>query len=484
MRRRAGEGRRGQARCGIMPATSMLSLATSQRGRWVVVLMASLVTSLVVGQARAQDPDRPGDRDQDTEVAGPLAPVPELPSELTPPPRLEVLYAQRLGQAGRHAEEAEQLEALWRELGDPRLLYHAAMARSRAGQHMLALQQLTRMVEQLGPMSDVLRAFLDAKIAGEQAQLVSVRVLLREQIGGASQAVTPGPDARVTVEAAGVPAMPIAATTLLRLDPGAWTVRALVPGFLPIASPQRAEAGPGEAVWVVLLAREPAPQVAAPRPRSAAPPRFVKDRKLVIGVTAAMGVAFYTGVGFAVGGANIESRATKKDKAALMDAGVAEGATPDAAQLAAVEAAYPTATLHRELRRAATFQTAGAAVMMTGLGAVFGILPSLFQSKRRAAYIELGVGGVALVGGAVWMHDYLRRDQARLGPSDPEHRVHESGIGHRLGASMLTGLGIGMTLGSGLLLLTDHLSRRKPLSARIAPYGGQGQAGLLVRGVF
>lgn len=470
-----------------MPAISTMSLTSSQRrGPWLAVLAASLVTSLVVGQARAQDPDRPGDRDQDTEALGPLAPVSELPPELTPPPRVEVMHAQRLEQAGRHAEAAELLLALGRELGDPRLLYHAAMARSRAGQHTLALQQLTRLIEQFGPMSELLRAFVDAKIAGEQAQLVSVRVELQELVGGASQAVTPGPGARITVEAAGVPAMPVASATALRLDPGPWTVRALVPGYLPLVSSQRAEAGAGEAVWDVVLARKPElPVVVMPQPRSAPPPRFEKDRKLILGVTAAMGVAFYAGVGVTLAGTNIESRAGKRDTAALTDAGVAEGATPDAVQLAAVEAVYPTAQLHRDLRRGGALQTAGAAVMMSGLGAVLGILPSLFQSKRRAAYIELGVGGVALVGGAVWMHDYLRRNQARLGTSDPEHRVHESGlVGHRLGASMLTGLGIGMTLGSGLLLLTDHLSRRKPRSARVAPYGGQGQAGLLVRGVF
>lgn len=389
-----------------MPATLTLSLASSQRrGPWVAVLVASLVA----GQARAQDPDHPGDRERDTEALGPLAPVSELPLELTPPPRLEVLYAQRLGQAGRHAEEAEQLEALERELGDPRLLYHAAMARSRAGQHALALQQLTRLIERWGPMSGPLRAFLDAKIAAEQAQLVSVPV-----------------------------------------EP-----------------------------------REPAPQVVEVVTPRAARPRFDKDKKLIIGVAATMGVAFYAGVGVTVAGTKVESRAGEKDSAALTDAGVEEGGTPDAAQLAAVEAAYPTAQLHRDLRRGGTLQTVGAAVMMGGLGMVLGILPSLLRSKRRAAYIELGVGGAALVGGAVWMHDYLRRLDAKLGPTDPEQRAHESGlVGHRLGASMLTGLGIGMTLGSGLLLLTDHLKRRKPLGARVAPYGGQGQAGLVVRGEF
>jgi hypothetical protein len=46
--------------------------------------------------------------------------------------------------------------------------------------------------------------------------------------------------------------------------------------------------------------------------------------------------------------------------------------------------------------------------MITGLGAVLGLLPSLVRAKRRSACIAIGFGGAALVGGAVWMQDFMR----------------------------------------------------------------------------
>ena len=64
--------------------------------------------------------------------------------------------------------------------------------------------------------------------------------------------------------------------------------------------------------------------------------------------------------------------------------------------------------------------------MITGLGAVLGLLPSLVRAKRRSACIAIGFGGAALVGGAVWMQDFMRRRDLLLGPTDPEHRATAS----------------------------------------------------------
>lgn len=524
--------------------------------RLAPILAASLALSLMPERAAAQEALNPVSPGSDDEDRGPLAPVAEDPAELTPPARLEVIQARRLTHNGQHAEAAALLLALWRELGDPRLLYHAAIARSRAGQHTLALQLLRRYLEVAGPMSAELRAHLDAKIAGETAQLLSVRLLVYEVVAGSQQPVAVGPDARISVEAPDHD--PLAATTAtpLQVDPGVWMVRVDVPGYLPVAVEQRLEPGPGERSWSVRVERRtvalelrlgppralrraklrltasdraglpaielpvagprtivqlttgawqlavssprgaaqltlvvgptPPPVDLVLRPRSAAAdPRLSKHPKLVIGVASAMGVTFYAGLGLAIGGSNLESKANKADAAAFTAAGVEEGGTPDAAALAAIEAEYPTASFHRALRRASDLQTAGAATMMTGLGAVLGILPSLVQSKRRSAYVVIGVGAASLVGGAVWMHDFLRRRDAVFGQTDPEHRATRDPLtGHRLGASMLTGLGIGLAIGGGLTLLTDHLSRRKAGTARFVPLAAPGQAGLLVQGAF
>jgi hypothetical protein len=222
------------------------------------------------------------------------------------------------------------------------------------------------------------------------------------------------------------------------------------------------------------------------QPRSSAQDsRFQKSPKLAIGVGALVGVTFYAGIGVLVGGANVESKAREKDKKLFAEAGVDDGETPDADALAAVEAEFPTAKLHHDLRRASRFGVAGSTVMMAGLGSVLGMLPSLVESRRRAGYIVLAAGAVATAGGAVWTHFYLRRSDERLAPTDPAQRVNTSGfIGQRMGASMILGLGVGLTLGSSLLLLTDHLRRRKTGSTSAAPYAGPGQAGLMIRGRF
>lgn len=515
----------------------------------------ALAGILATGRAHAQEPPQPLPADPDRASGEVLAPVGEYPPELAPPARIEVIQARRLSQSGQPAAAAELLTTLWRELGDPRLLYHAALARGRAGQHTLALRDLRRYLELAGPLSAELRAHIDGKLAEQAAQLVSVRISAHELVGATPQPVQLGPGARISAETPGQPALAISGTSALQLDPGGWLIRVELPGYAPVAVQQRLEPGPGERVWELQLTRRlvalelrlgppralrratlrltasdrpglppiEAPvagprttvrlttgawqlAVRAPRhaaelalavgpdpppvdlvlhPRPAADARFRKYPKLVIGVAAGMGVSFYTGVGLAVAGANVESKAGKADDAAFMAAGVAEGASPDAAALAAIEADYPTAKFHRSLRRAADLQTAGATIMMTGLGAVLGLLPSLLQSRRRSAYVALGFGGAALIGGAVWMDDYLRRRDALLGPTDPARRASASGLtGHRLGASMLTGLGIGLTLGTSLTLLTDHLRRRKSATARLVPVAAPSHAGLLIHGAF
>lgn len=546
--------------------------------RRLVLLLGVTATLAAAAPAYAQDPahrDRDGrhtaygGRDPDVPadpLGGPLAAAPEYPLELAAPPRLELVQAKRLADAGRHVEAARVFEALFNETGDPRFLYHAGAARIRAGQRTVGLRHWTNFIslsQTRGSLPAHVRTFLDARIAEASAQLVRVRLSVQELVGQSRLAVTIPGGARLTLEPGdgplepGVP--PIVVTDLaapLLLDPGGWRVRLELPGFVPLVTRQVTAAGPVDQTWELLLTRETvalelrlSPERAARRahlqftptdssarpavgqpadgPRTvvrlttgpwqlvATSPRWravktivvgddprpvdvalarrkdedvklVKDRKLVIGVSASMGVLFYGGLGLTLGGGNVETKARERSDDLLAMAGVDVEAdeVPDAAALAALEDAYPTAAYHRDLRRGASIATAGTAVMTAGLGAVIGILPSLTEAPRRRAYVPLAVGGAALVGGAVWMHRYLRLRAERLAPTAPEQRLESSGlVGHRIGSAMILGMGVGLTTGAALLLLTDHLRRRKR-SLAAAPWAAPGHAGLVLHGAF
>jgi hypothetical protein len=452
----------------MVPVTTMFAGPYLRRGP-----LAAFSAALVVTPVHAQDPD--------IGRSPPIAVDPEYPPELAPPARVEFMQARRLADGGRHAEAAALLEGLARETGDTRLLYHAAIARARSGRPSLALQHLGR-VRTRPELGDAARADIDAKIADAAAQQVDVRLDLRGPQGGA---VDLAPGTRILLDADGVPQIFIDRATTLRLDPGPWTIHIEVPGYLPISRLQRADPGPGERVWhIVLVRKDPPPQVVQVEPPPPPPPpRLSKDPKLTIGVGAFMGVSFYSGIGLSLVGANRETKAEERNTELLLAAGGEKDVPPDDATLAALEADYPTAELHRDIRRAASLQTAGPVVMTAGLGMILGLLPSLFESKRRAAHIELGVGAATLVGGSVWMAYYIRRLDARLAPTAPANRVDSSGLGgHRVGASMILGMGIGLTIGTSLLLLTDHLRhrRRARTTLRLVP----GLTGLGVRGEF
>lgn len=257
--------------------------------------------------------------------------------------------------------------------------------------------------------------------------------------------------------------------TTVQLTTGTWQLLATSPRH--------------QATSTLVVGPDPRPVDIVLLPRAAADqPRFIKEKKLVIGVASLMGVSFYTGIALSLVGANREGKVREKNAELLTAAGVPQGAEPDPAALAELEAAYPTASAHRDLRRAVNLQFAGTTVMTGGLGMIVGILPSLFEARRRAAYIELGIGAAATLGGSLWTYDYVRRRDQRLGTTDPEHRVDSSGLaGHRIGASMITGMGIGMTVGSALLLLTDHLRRRK---RNAVLHAAPTLTGVLVRGQF
>lgn len=231
----------------------------------------------------------------------------------------------------------------------------------------------------------------------------------------------------------------------------------------------------------LVVGPDPPPVDIVLQPRPVAT-RLTKPRKFIIGIGAGMGVAFYGGIGLLLGGVNVETKAKEKNAALFEEAG-GDVDMPDAASLAAVDAAYPTADFHRKLRRSSNFQAAGTTVAMAGAGMIFGLLPAILEAKPRAAYMTLGFGGAAALGGSVWMADFVRRQHDRLDPTDPAHRVADSGLtGHRLGASMILGVGIGLTLTSTIVLLGERARRSRSVAA--TPLAAPGLAGLLVGGAF
>jgi hypothetical protein len=524
-----------------MPAAMMPRATFYRRCR----PFAAYAAFLAPAGALAQDPDHTDVNVRET--SAPLATVVDYPPELIPAPRVELMQAKRLADAGRHLEAARLYEALFADSGDARLLYHAAIARSRALQFRRTTLLLERFRTLAGPLAEPVQAHIAAKITAYSVQLVDVNLRLVERRGLDSHPVAVVPGARVTLEAAGEPPISADLAAPLRLDPTVYRVTVEVPGYLPATETLRAEHnngwvlavtrrtvplilrfGPPKALrrvklrltasdrtdlppisrdldgpnvtislttgnWqlaadsprhhaaqALVVGQDPAPVDIVLRPRPAT--RLAKPRKFVIGIGVGMGVSFYGGVGLLLGGVNIETKAKEKN-VAQFEAEGGDADMPDAASLAAVDAAYPTADHHRKLRRASNLQAAGTVVASTGVGMIFGLLPAILEAKPRAAYTTLGLGGAALLGGSVWMAHFVRRQHDRLDPTDPAHRVADSGLdGHRLGASMILGVGIGLTVTSTIILLGERARRTRSIAA--APLAAPNLAGLLVSGAF
>lgn len=196
-----------------------------------------------------------------------------------------------------------------------------------------------------------------------------------------------------------------------------------------------------------------------------------------------------TGLGLVIAGQVKESKAQRRNEDAIHEALLAADERGDSA-LDRVEEAYPTAKLHRDVDRAFNLTTAGAVVIMASLGAALAGFTVSSRVKRRAAYLEMGVGALLAGGGAAWMAYAIKRQDDLLAPTDPEGRVTWSGMravnGHRAGAAVLLGAGMGLVLFPALALIGDaaHQRRMRRRGLAMTPTFGQDRLGLAFSGHF
>lgn len=265
-------------------------------------------------------------------------------------------------------------------------------------------------------------------------------------------------------------------TTTVTLTPGPWRLEV--------------EARRHEAVMDLTIAPDQ-PAIAVNLYRSAIPhdQRLSRDKKVVLGILGAFSVMYFTGIGLILGGTNREGRAEKRDAEAYTAAGLDPKVpgTIDPAAAAMIEAAYPAAQLHDDVEAAKRLHTAGIVVAAGAIGTAAAVAPLAAGARRRVAWIELGVGAAVAGGGAGWLAWSL--GQRALLLDEPAGRLTgkqlDRGDGHRIAASMFTGIGLGMVVFSAVVLATDAAARRKRArSFGAAPLAAPGLAGLSLRGRF
>ncbi|MBZ5711305.1 hypothetical protein [Nannocystis pusilla] len=265
-------------------------------------------------------------------------------------------------------------------------------------------------------------------------------------------------------------------TTTVTLTPGAWRLQ--VDARRHVADVNLAVGTGMGPIDVTLHRRRPVDDQ-----------RLVRDRKLVVGLLGTFAATYATSVVLLVLAASADTRAAKRDAAAHKGAGV-DPKMPgeiEAAAAAAIEATYPAAQFHRDLEYAGDLHTAGAVLAGVGLGALLSGLPAASRAQRRAPVIELGLGAALLAGGGGWL-GYALGERERL-LADPDQRVLPSRLdrtdGHRIAASLFTGVGLGLVVFSGVVLARDAADRRKRARAiTAAPWAAPGLAGWSLAGRF
>ncbi len=219
--------------------------------------------------------------------------------------------------------------------------------------------------------------------------------------------------------------------------------------------------------------------------------KFERNEKFEI----ASGVMFLAqvlaGAGVTLAGAVKWQRADDRN-VVLLQSAIVDDATGDADGKPAidqVEASYATPAYHGDLKRALNLEVAGFAVMSSGLAIFVPALTVAARARRRAAFIELGVGAAVLAGGAAWMAVAIPARNAHLADVDPVDRLDRldvrKDVAGNLGAAFLTGAGAGLLIYSAAALASDT-SRRRRYGARLrpGPLAGPGLTGVSLAGRF
>ncbi len=187
-------------------------------------------------------------------------PLSQQASELNLPPGPEVARAQSLLVVRRFAEAARLFEALARDRvpSDPRFLYHAGLARMNARQFGLAAYDLRRFLEK-ATLPGPLRAEIAAR--QDQACAYAGRVYITITAAGSPlppsalqehplilEATLQGERHRREIQNLAAPA--------LCLDPGNYTLKLRVPGYVPLDILREKLIGPESTAWQLSLVPE------------------------------------------------------------------------------------------------------------------------------------------------------------------------------------------------------------------------------------
>lgn len=121
---------------------------------------------------------------------------------------------------------------------------------------------------------------------------------------------------------------------------------------------------------------------------------------------------------------------------------------------------------------------AGAGLLGAALGLGITAVTAARARGNTAWWIEIGAGGALTLAGGAWLvgNSILLDRELKTGPlADIDARTSR-----RPASALLLGAGLGLTGGA----LTGLLLRRSARVARVGPFGGAGQAGVLLAGEF
>lgn len=370
---------------------------------------------------------------------------------------------------------ALEFEGLWQEFREPRFLFNAAVSRVGARHHAHAVAYLSEYLGTAGLAADD-RAEAEAQRTTSLRETVGVRVTIEApaDLAAVEFAVQHVPklasDIRPPLRFAAEQASGTQRARVVDLDPGEWKVRVEVPGYEAAEEVVRVEGGAQPVVALALV-----PAMRAHAGNAGVPDRVRK--KFVQGASVAGGLVL-------VGGA----------------AALAVGQVKFGQSFAAPETSCAPDQLdcRAALASAGTLRGVGAGLLGAGVGgAVAGITGVIRAGKpRRTAWIaEAALGGVAALGGAVWLGLSGKRfteanSRGDVGWGDAGNQALASRFAaQHTAATAVVGFGAGMLVGGlgGILLERSFARGPRSLARRGLKVGGGATpawSGVVVSGRF
>ena len=387
---------------------------------------------------------------------------------------------ERAGQAatyysrGRYVEASLEFEGLWRDFPDePRFLFNAAASRYAAGHYAHTVAYLGEYLareEIVGEDRKEAQAQLDEarnKVTGLQVSVAipagtsgEVTVVVKHVARGASDL---RPELMVPTRRSSD-----MATAVVQLEPGSsWVVSAMAAGLEGRSQEVELTRAAGQQVTLQMTApTTPVEEgVAGPKRAEGVQINHVRALKIGFGVGSGVVVAGLVAAGVGVAKRN---RAEECDSAA------------------------GSLACRQELAVGLRTRDAGAAVIGAGFGVLAGSLVwnSRDARKRRTAWLaEASVGGLALIGGAVWLTVSSNKfNAANTGPIT-DWGAHYTDVGASRGhavAATVFGLGAGL-VGSavtGLIVQRKRGGTARARALRIDGLAMPGRAGFMLSGRF